>query len=116
MKLITTLLLLMIAIVLSQPVVAGESSGWGEITELNINKHGRVRIKFSKPIVNPDNCERTEFYIVESDDSVGAKQFFSAILAAHTAGKQVSFWISGCTPGKHWGFTRPMAYDIYMKP
>ena len=91
-------------------------SGKGKITQLNINKHGRMMIRFSQKIVNPENCQRGEFYIVEKSDSNAANRFYSAILAAHMANKTVEFWISGCTKGKHWGYTRPTPYDIYIDP
>lgn len=115
MKLLTIFLTALIVFLPSYSF-AGQSSGWGKITQLNINKHGRLMIRFSQKIVNPEECERGEFYIVEKDESSGVDRFYSAILAAHAANKSVSFWISGCTKNKHWGYTRPTLYDIYIRP
>jgi hypothetical protein len=114
MKLLT-IFLTAITLFLPTYSFAGQGSGWGKIIELNINKHGRLMIRFSKKIVNPDNCQRGDFYIVEKSDSNAANRFYSAILAAHAANKDVQFWISGCTKNKHWGYTRPTPYDIYIK-
>lgn len=93
-----------------------DGSGFGTITQFYVNRAGNlVRIHFSEPIVNPSNCGGAAFYIGELDDTPGSDRFYSALLAAYTAKKQVNFWISGCTQGSWWGSTRPKIADIYIK-
>ena len=100
-------------------MAGGADSGYGKITNLHFSprtENGQVRISFSNSIKNPENCEKTEFYMYEFDDSPASSRFYSTILAAYMAGKTVKFWIYGCTKEKHWGATRPMLYDIYVQP
>ena len=98
---------------------AGQGSGWGEIQEVYINGEGTVvRLRFSKPIVNPDVCGGTgnaEFYIRELDETKGSNRFLSSVLAAHTAKKTVNFWVDGCSQWEWWGKKRPKINDIYIK-
>lgn len=91
------------------------SSGTGTITQFYTNPTGTfLRIKFSEGIINPDACEGTSFYIAELDDSTGSDRFFSTVLAAFMAKKNVSFWVNGCTSRRFWDKTRPRIRDIYV--
>lgn len=115
MKILMTIVL---ACLLAGPSMAGEGagSGWGRITELYMTADGLLlRIRFSRPVENPDGCEGAEFYVRELDESVGSDRFFRAVLAAHTAGRDVEFWVSGCSQSPWWGKTRPQVYDIYIR-
>ena len=45
--------------------VAGTNSKPGQITELYLNHVGKfARVRFSQPIVNPENCSGEDYYIV----------------------------------------------------
>jgi hypothetical protein len=43
----------------------------------------------------------------------GYKDMFATILAAGTAGKQLAFWMGGCTMGP-WGQTAPTVGYTYI--
>ncbi len=102
-------------IFLSSFAFGGIGSGNGKITQLYINATGTlVRVKFSQPIKNPGNCPRSEFYIRDLYDNSGSDRFLSALLAAYTAQKNVSFWVDGCTERNYWGGTWPRIHDIHM--
>ncbi len=108
--------LCLLCMFISSFVFGGEGSGIGKITLLHIDAAGtQVRVNFSQPIKNPDNCQKTEFYMHELDDSPGSDRFLSALLAAYAAQKNVSFWIEGCTKRGYWGATRPTLHDMYMR-
>lgn len=95
---------------------AGASSGWGTITEFYVHGTGTaVRVKFSEPIVNPDGCTGTEYYIRELDESAGSSRFYSALLAAYTSKSPVNIYINGCTSSTWWGKTRPKMHEISIK-
>ena len=90
-------------------------SNWGKITEFYVDaKVSVMRLQFSRPIVNPANCEGADFYVRELDDSAASDRFLRVVLAAHLANHKVKFWIDGCTKSKWWGKTRPQIYDIYI--
>lgn len=92
-----------------------EGSNWGRMTEVYVSGDGRVmRVRFSRPIVNPAGCEGADFYVRELDDSVASDRFLKTVLAAHLAGRKVEFWITGCTKLRWWGKTRPQIFDIYI--
>ena len=108
--------LLLAALFASSSASAGVGSGTGKITELYTNASGSIaRIQFSAAIKNPDNCGKSTFYMVELNDSAGSNRFYSTLLAAHAAQKDVSFWVHGCTNGTYWGGTQPKITDIYFK-
>ena len=72
-----------------------------------------LRIHFSNPIVNPDNCTGDEYYMFELSLLTGdPDRFVSMVLSAHLAQREVHMWIDGCTVANHWGATRPLARDI----
>ena len=102
--------------VTSQPAAAGEFSGEAKITELYMPASGdAIRIRLDRPLVNPDQCGGTEFYMKEL--TTGSQdRFVSTVMSAFLAGKTVAFWISGCTAGNYWGATRPVMTDIYVYP
>ena len=109
-------LALIVLMTVSGYVFAGASSGNGAISQLYVNARGTiVRVHFSAPIVNPDGCQKAEFYMLELDDSNSSSRYVAALLSAYTAEKTVQFWISGCTTGQYWGGTRPKLHDIYLK-
>lgn len=90
-------------------------SNWGKITEFYVDAKGSVmRLQFSRPVVNPANCEGADFYVLELDNSAASDRFLRVVLAAHLANQKVKFWIDGCTKAKWWGKTRPQIYDIYI--
>jgi len=93
----------------------GDGSNWGKITELYVDaKMSVVRLSFSRPVVNPSNCEGGDFYMLELDDSPDGERFLRVLLAAHLANRKVKFWVDGCTKAQWWGKTRPQIYDIYI--
>jgi len=95
---------------------SGAGSGVGKIELLYVKPNANwMKIHFSREIVNPNGCEKTGFYIVELDDSKASDRFYSALLAAYAAQKDIHFWISGCSSVKPWGGNRPKVYDIYMQ-
>lgn len=95
--------------------VTSTSSGKGLITQFYMNSHGNfLRVKFSKDVVNPAGCEGEDFYINELTDTEGSNRFYSTVLAAYMAKKEVSFWISGCSNNRYWDKTRPRIWDIYV--
>ncbi|GAB6260086.1 hypothetical protein L4174_005535 [Photobacterium sp. CCB-ST2H9] len=95
--------------------LANAMSAQGYITQLYVKPGSNfVRVTFSQPIVNTENCEKSGSYIAELDDSKSSDRFYSALLAAHMAQKKVSFWIAGCTSGEYWGGKHPKIYDIYI--
>lgn len=99
-------------------VSAGESSGVGKITMLYVKPDASwVRVNFSNAIKNPDSCNENGlgFYVVELDDSKESDRFFSSLLAAYAAQKNISFWISGCSTAMPWGVERPKIFDMYMQ-
>ena len=109
-------LALIVLMTVSSYVFAGAGSGNGKITQMHIDALGtRVRINFSEPIVNPEGCQKAEFYMLELNDSNSSSRYVAALLSAYTAEKTVYFWISGCTTGQYWGGTRPQLHDIYLK-
>ena len=90
-------------------------SGWGKITQVYVDAQGQVlRVDFSRSIVNPGGCEGGDFYVRELDDSVASDSFLRVVMAAHLAGREVEFWIDGCSKSQWWGKTRPQIYDIYI--
>ena len=109
--------LLMISILTILPATAGEYSGTDGITELYVNATGSIaRVRFSeKPMKNPNNCQRSDYYMIELNDSPGSSRFLSTLLTAYTAKSKVGFWINGCTDRRYWGGTQPKLYDIYMR-
>jgi hypothetical protein len=112
-----TLALIMFAMLPSMVAYASgdEGSNWGRMTEVYVSGDGHVmRVRFSRPIVNPAGCEGADFYVRELDDSVASDRFLRAVLAAHLAGRKVEFWITGCTKSRWWGKTRPQIYDVYI--
>ena len=103
-------------LIMSTSAIAGESSGRVRITELYMPASGGlVRVRVDKPIVNPDQCGGSEFYIKELT-AAQEDRFVSVVMSAFLAGKEVSFWISGCTTGSYWYATRPVMSDIYVFP
>ena len=93
----------------------GIGSNWGKITEVYVDaKVSVVRLRFSRPIVNPAGCEGADFYALELGDSAASDRFLRIVLAAHLANRKVKFWIDGCTKSQWWGKTRPQIYDIYI--
>jgi len=107
--------LLFSLLLISSSIFAAEGSGVGKIKELYIDAQGTfVRLQFSQPIKNPENCQKAVFYMLELDDSPGSNRYLSSVLAAYMAQKNVSFWINGCTKKSYWGGTQPQLHDIYM--
>lgn len=97
---------------------AGEGSGLGTITTLYVKPNANwVRVNFSNTIKNPDGCDENglQFYVFELDGSKASDRFYSALLAAYAAKKNISFWISGCSTAEPWGIERPKIYDMYMQ-
>ena len=116
MKKLSVLLFCFFTMLYANYSVAGAISKQGQITELYLNHTGKfARVRFSQPIVNPENCSGEDYYIVELNDTAGSNRFYSSLLAAYMSGKTVEFWISGCTSGTYWSKTRPKLFDIYMK-
>ena len=112
-----TLIAVVLTCLLAEVTMAdeGTGSGWGRITEAYLTADGTfLRISFSRAIENPDGCEGGEYYVRELDESAGSDRFVQAVLAAHLAGRNVEFWISGCSKSRWWGKTRPQVYDIYI--
>lgn len=108
---------LLIALTLA-PVSAwaeGDGSNWGKITEFYVDaKMSVMRLHFSRPVVNPGNCEAADFYMLELDGSAASENFVRVVLAAHLADRKVKFWIDGCTSQRWWGKTQPLIYDVYI--
>ena len=101
---------------ISNPAFAGEYSGQAKITEFYMPATSDyLRIRLDKPLVNPDQCGGTEFYMKELTAGI-QDRFVSTVMSAFLAGKTVAFWISGCTAGPYWGATRPVMADIYVYP
>ncbi len=88
----------------------------GHLTMVYVPTSGAfVRFQLDASPVNPGNCGSTDGYIVEiSPGTTTTNQFVSALLAAHLAGRSVTFWVDGCTTGQYWGATWPKAWDIYV--
>jgi len=93
---------------------AGDASGAGKITMLNIPATGDfVAIKFSQDIKN-QGCGDNTMYLLETPADGSADQAYSALLSAYMAKTTVSFWISGCTTVEPWGKTWPKVFDVYL--
>ena len=91
----------------------GEGSDWGRITKLYVDaKMTVMQVHFSRPAINPGNCEGADFYILELDGSAASENFVRVVLAAHLANRKVEFWINGCTKARWWGKARPLIQDI----
>jgi len=100
------------------PVFAegGATSGDGYITEFHINASGNLlRVKFSLPIVNPGQCQNTEFYVAELDDTPGSTRFVAILYSAYLEHKKVAFYIHECSKEQWWGATRPKLYDVSIR-
>ena len=59
---------------------------------------------------NPDGCT-TSAYVIVLPSNPFYKDIEAAVLTAGTAGKTVSFWLSGCT-AVPWGGTAPIATAV----
>lgn len=100
------------------PVFAegGTTSGDGYITEFYVNAPGNLlRVKFSLPIVNPGQCQNTEFYVAELDDTPGSTRFVAILYSAYLEHKKVAFYIHECSKEQWWGATRPKLYDVSLR-
>lgn len=94
----------------------GASSGDGYITEFYMNVSGNLlRVKFSLPIINPGQCENTEFYVAELDDTPGSTRFVAILYSAYLEHKKVAFYVYGCSKEKWWNATRPKLYDANLR-
>jgi len=110
------LLLLPVLLALSVNLFAGAGSGDGTITDLYVNAKGTmIRVHFSKPIVNPDGCDKADYYMLELDPADNNNPFVSFLLSAHVSQTTVWFWISGCTSGAYWGGTHPQLHEVFLK-
>lgn len=69
-------------------------TGWGLVTETYVNS-GWTMVKVSGVSENPDECMSTVYYALNPSQP-SYTIFHSTLLAAHMAGKQVRFWVSGC--------------------
>ena len=93
----------------------GDGSNWGRITEFYVDaKMTVMKLQFSRPAINPGNCEAGDFYMLELDGSAASENFVRVVLAAHLANRKVKFWVDGCTKERWWGKTRPLIRDIYI--
>lgn len=71
-----------------------------------------LRLQFSRPIVNPANCEGADFYVRELGVSADTDRFLRIVLADHLANRRVRFWIDGFVKSRWRGETRPEIHDI----
>lgn len=87
------------------------SNGSGRITSMSAES-GVVRIWYpATDASNPDSCANTGVLVLYDDSKNGDRQY-AALLAAHAAGKSVSFWVSGCYSG--WGTTWPRMASVFV--
>lgn len=49
-------------------------------------------------MVNPDNCERSEYYILQKDHPY-YKEITALIMAAHFSSQPLIFFVQGCAQG-----------------
>ncbi len=111
-------LMVAVASFVALPAVAesGAMSGDGYITEFYMNAQGNLlRVKFSLPIVNPGQCQNTEFYVAELDDTPGSTRFVAIMYSAYLEHKKVGFYIHECSKEQWWGATRPKLFDVYLR-
>jgi hypothetical protein len=103
---------------MSGSIFAGINSDNGTIKKIWLHEsYNAVVVTFSEAIKNPDSCEAANAYVVEFDgnDFDGNDQgqrIYSALLAASMSGREVSFWINGCTTEKYWDKTYPKVKSI----
>lgn len=104
------------SLLLSSIALAGQGSGVGKITQLNVGPDGtHIRVWFSKTVVNPSGCDAEGYYVRELDDTRGSDRLYSSILSAFMAKRDVTLYIHGCSTKKFAGNTRPRIHDIYIK-
>jgi hypothetical protein len=93
--------------------MAAGSSGIGTIQSFELDSYDKIAvITGTSAWGNPDACGGSGFLILQTSNSM-YKETLATILSAATAGKTVSFWVSGCiaTP---WGGTAPLVLDTIV--
>lgn len=106
-------LLVIFLVLISINVFAGINSDNGTIKKIWIHEsYNAVVVTFSEAIKNPESCEAASAYVVEFDGDDQGQRIYSALLAASMSGREVSFWINGCTTEKYWDKTYPMIKSI----
>lgn len=87
------------------------SNGTGRITSIS-PEGGIVRIWFTATDTsNPDGCGNSGVVVLNDETKNGDRQY-AALLAAHVAGKPISFFVAGCWSG--WGSTWPKMYSVFV--
>ncbi|TRY33417.1 hypothetical protein [Aliiglaciecola sp. M165] len=89
---------------------ANGSSGWRGIKHIKAEGTMATLIYPDTAFLNPDNCGRSDFALINFTDP--AKQDkVSIALAAFMGGKKINSWFAGCqdTP---WGYSVPVMYNI----
>lgn len=74
---------------------SGGFSNVGVITEVYVNS-GFTQVQMSGGQVNPDSCSATASYGFKTTDQ-NYEGLLSAILSAQMAGKNVQFYLTGCS-------------------
>ena len=69
-------------------------SQWGTI-EQTYTSGSWTMVNVSGVDINPDNCEASHYYAINTSDP-NYQAILSSLLAAQMAQKNVRFWLSGC--------------------
>lgn len=93
---IFTLLVLFFCLV-SRSHAGGSSPAEVITTFLYFNGHVGLLV-IQPTMINPDNCERSDFYMLQKDHPY-YKEITALILGAHFSGQPLAFGLEGCAQG-----------------
>lgn len=92
---------LLLTVFLCSNVAAGGSTEYGKITEMYTSLDWTMVIvpditSSTTRDPNPDLCPKSTYYSIEPEDK-NYQAMHSVLMAAHMAGKDVRFYVSGCS-------------------
>ena len=102
-------------LIMGLPLVAwgAGDSGARSIQSVHIEGTGFANVASSgTAFANPDGCGASTNVILQASDSQ-YNQNLATILTAAATGKQVEFWLVGCT-NTPWGATMPVIYSVTL--
>ncbi len=95
--------------ILGNAAYASGDSGYQSIAYVHVEAGWFVTIGGVAAFNNPDGCGNATMVWLEQSGA-GYSSIFAQVLAAQASGKQMSFWLNGCT-ATPWGFTVPLVYS-----
>lgn len=91
---------LILIFVMSSVSYAAGTTGWGKISILYVNNYW-TDVALQSVTDNPDNCPSAAYYaLVPTDANYSA--LHATLMAAQAAGKDVSFYVSGCATSNNY--------------